>query len=88
MIRKIDAAASEVGSGRNVTGPLQIGNDWPGTFFRGDESASHADTLQAIAADLEGWGVTSKAPTYVWYLRELAKTFSECQIPQHTEAAE
>lgn len=80
MIRKIDATDSQIGSGRNVSGPLQIGNDWPGTFFRGDESGAIADRLSAIASDLERLGVNRHHPTYAWYLRELARDFSQCQI--------
>lgn len=55
------------------TGPLQLGNDWPGTFFRGDHSGSRSDMLRAIAREIAH-------PAYAKYLNELADQFSQCQI--------
>lgn len=34
---------------RADTGPLQIGTDWPGTFFRGDDSAFMAMSISSKA---------------------------------------
>ncbi len=78
-MRKIDAPDDQIGSGVNVTGPLQIGNDWPGTFFRGDESGGISDRLHAIARHIEG----RRYPSFdgcASYLHDLADTFSQCII--------
>lgn len=82
VIRKIPAPDDQIGSGVNVTGPLQIGNDWPGTFFRGDESGGTADMLRAIAKILDEDAPPSyRGPSpYAKYLNELADQFSACQI--------
>lgn len=77
MIRKLPAPDDQIGSGRNVTGPLQIGNDWPGTFFRGDDSGGICDRLRGIARQI---ATGSCHPAYAKYLNELADTFSRCQI--------
>ena len=34
---------------RVETGALQIGDDWPGVFIRGDEALSMADNLEAMS---------------------------------------
>lgn len=34
--------------GRVETGPVQFGEDWPGTFIRGDSAAWYTMVLQAI----------------------------------------
>jgi hypothetical protein len=61
-------------------GPLQLGNDWPGTFFRGDHSGGISDRLRGIARILrrEMDGIHGRA--YATYLEELADTFSQCII--------
>lgn len=33
---------------RVETGPIQFGNDWPGTFIRGDHAAHYAMYLQQL----------------------------------------
>jgi hypothetical protein len=82
MIRKLPASDDQIGSGVNVTGPLQIGNDWPGTFFRGDESGDISDMLRRIADVLDEDAPPSyKGPSpCAMYLIELADQFSACQI--------
>lgn len=76
-MRKIDAPDDQIGSGVNVTGPLQIGRDWPGTFFRGDESGGISDRLRGIAKQIEEG---KPHPAYARYLRELADIFSQCIV--------
>lgn len=39
--------------GRIETGPVQFGDDWPGTFIRGDSAAYYAMTINTI---LEKYG--------------------------------
>jgi hypothetical protein len=77
MIRKLPASDDQIGSGVNVSGPLQIGNDWPGTFFRGDHSGGISGTLRGIAKRLD---IIDAHPRYAEYLNELADQFSACQI--------
>ncbi len=77
MIRKIPAPDDQIGSGVNVTGPLQIGNDWPGTFFRGDESGGISDRLNGIAKEIEAGNAH---PAYAKYLKELAEEFRRCIV--------
>jgi hypothetical protein len=43
-IRKLPAPEG----GRVETGPVQFGNDWPGTFIRGDNSAYYAMLLNQL----------------------------------------
>jgi hypothetical protein len=33
---------------RMATGPLKLGNDWPGIFIRGDEALGYAAKLRAL----------------------------------------
>lgn len=77
MIRKITADC-EIGSGVNITGPLQINNDWPGTFFRGDESGSHCNFLRKIAEKMQSMEMDGASE----YLRNLADEFAKCWVPQ------
>lgn len=35
------------GTERVETGPLQIGEDWPGVFLRGDDAMAHAAAMRA-----------------------------------------
>lgn len=43
-IRKVPAPEG----GRVEDGPVQFGDDWPGTFLRGDSSAGYAISLQMV----------------------------------------
>jgi hypothetical protein len=43
MIRKLPAVESRV-----ETGPIRFGDDWPGSFIRGDEAAWYASCLEAV----------------------------------------
>lgn len=47
-IRKLPAVEQRV-----ETGPIQFGDDWPGTFIRGDNAAHYAWALEAY---LDGQG--------------------------------
>jgi len=38
---------------RVETGPLQVGDDWPGVFIRGDDAAGFAHALSSAIATLE-----------------------------------
>jgi len=55
------------------TGPICFGDDWPGTFIRGDESHSFAKVLKEVISVLEErtdtWSKGSSFGYYVWYLR-------------------
>ena len=46
-VQIIEAKLSE-GQSRLETGAIQIGDDWPGTFLRGDDSFRYKITLEAI----------------------------------------
>jgi hypothetical protein len=43
-IRKIDIELDE----RVETGPIQIGDDWPGVFIRGDNAIYYRMCLEAL----------------------------------------
>jgi hypothetical protein len=43
MIRKLPAIDERV-----ETGPIQFGEDWPGTFIRGDNAAYYVMCLEAV----------------------------------------
>jgi hypothetical protein len=72
MTRKVNGVEPRV-----ETGPVQFGADWPGTFFRGDDSGGLAGALKGIAKSIE---LGEAHPEFAKYLRELAETFSQCQI--------
>jgi hypothetical protein len=59
------------GNPRLETGPLKIGNDWTGYFFRGDEAMSLAGQLQALA-DCMDRGDECVVPVIPKRLREIA----------------
>ena len=65
-------------SDRIATGPLQLGNDWPGYFIRGDEALGKASTLKQLAAAIERGddAVVHSAPHY---LRQVAAAFETCR---------
>lgn len=42
-IRELPATESRI-----ETGPIRFGEDWPGTFIRGDHAASYAVHLEAM----------------------------------------
>lgn len=60
---------------RIESGPVQFGDDWPGTFFRGDDGAGVAGLLCAVAAQIEA-GTAGKPAAL--YLRRLADRFRAC----------
>jgi hypothetical protein len=41
------------GTERVSSGPIQIGEDWPGVFIRGDEALAKADLI--VASQDAGW---------------------------------
>ena len=51
---KVEDLDSQLGDkhARVETGPLQINNDWPGTFIRGDNSFGYALELEEILGAL------------------------------------
>lgn len=82
-MRRLPAAEPRVESG-----PLQIGNDWPGTFFRGDESGGICDRLRGIAKMIRIGLGQHESISYSQYLDELADTFLQCQIKGKTDEQE
>lgn len=50
-IQKI--VADLAGAGRVETGVLQINDDWPGVFIRGDNAMHYAMNLRRMIAELE-----------------------------------
>lgn len=51
MIRVLPAAEPRVESG-----PIQFGDDWPGTFIRGDNAAAFALALRQVLDAADGNG--------------------------------
>lgn len=56
------------------TGPLQIGNDWPGYFFRGDETFNIVTSLQYAAERLGSDSIAAMR------LRDIAAEMEKCWI--------
>lgn len=46
------------GLGRIESGPLQVGDDWPGTFIRGDNCMGYVATLNMVIY----WAEAGKVP--------------------------
>jgi len=46
--RKITLMDQDANYPRIETGPLQIEDDWPGVFIRGDNALHHAMTLKSV----------------------------------------
>jgi hypothetical protein len=49
----MDAPRIETDAPRIETGPLILGDDWPGVFIRGDEALGYAHTLRTLLAGAE-----------------------------------
>lgn len=67
---------------RVETGPLQIGDDWPGIFIRGDNAMHYAMRL-SIALD---HGIDCD-PLNKAILASLARLLASCAVRQHLLAA-
>ena len=61
-----------------MTGPLKIGEDWPGIFIRGDEALAMASALKNIADAVERGdeAVIEASPKY---LRWIASVLEACR---------
>jgi hypothetical protein len=68
---------------RQESGPLKIGDDWPGIFMRGDDALSTANTLRTIADHIEDPAVREGAVTF---LKELADALYECRVERRDAA--
>lgn len=66
------------------TGPLQIGNDWPGVFIRGDVALfTWATILNQAVRDLtapEGLAADGRHLRIARELHELGKLLKSCQL--------
>ena len=69
---------------RIETGPLQIGDDWPGVFIRGDNALMmYAPALMGLIAQTEAQGdVTSLI--YLRALKNLLLTLESCDARSAT----
>lgn len=67
-------------SGSVPGGPIQLGNDWPGTFFRGDTSGSYSDRCRLFARWLKDGPTDSQRSAMEVFLLELADDFGACQV--------
>lgn len=63
---------------RAETGPLQLGNDWTGYFFRGDEALWLASDLRNIADALDR-GDKAVTPVTPDWMRRLATKLEACK---------
>lgn len=69
-VRKINVELKE----RVETGAIQIGDDWPGTFIRGDDSFHYSAHLREILDENEIKGFSR------FLLEKLYNTLRECKI--------
>lgn len=70
-IQKIQTQLLE-GNGRIETGPLQINDDWPGTFIRGDNSIYYATMLEQLLSNVKD------QPFHVVVLNGLVRELKHC----------
>jgi hypothetical protein len=64
---------------RVETGPIQFGDDWPGTFLRGDTAGAHAMYLEIVLD-------ASKAdPLSVCVLRGLLSDLRSSDVRNHSK---
>lgn len=68
--------------GRRIdTGVVQFGEDWPGTFVRGDNSAGIADLTRGLARMLLGNPSKRQLKAAAKFLNEyIVDLFDKCQI--------
>ena len=71
---QLSVAASE----RVPTGPLKLGEDWPGIFIRGDEALGMASDMKRMAEafDRGDEAVIKSSPIY---LRRIASMLEACR---------
>lgn len=69
---------------RVETGPIQFGDDWPGTFIRGDNAFAHAMNLQVAIAALETSG---DAATLIFTVAGLKGLLSDLQSSRVSHSA-
>lgn len=76
MLRKVDAPE---GGKRVETGALQIGDDWPGLFIRGDEAIGLAANIDAAqCADM----LPCNGPGAV-LLQRVIDLLNSCSVKNH-----
>ena len=70
--------ASVAASERVPTGPLKLGEDWPGIFIRGDEALGMASDMKKLAdaIDRGDEAVIKSSPRY---LRRIASILEACR---------
>lgn len=69
MMQTVDSAV------RIDTGPLQIGDDWPGVFIRGDNALALANAI--LMCRKEGWAMPVNEGSL---LDGLLKTLLTCRV--------
>jgi len=76
-LQKIDA---ELGKGNRVeSGPLQINDDWPGVFIRGDNAMFYGMALKDLLSILENeTGIRTMLTTSALY--GLAELLASCNV--------
>ena len=68
-------------SARVSTGPLKLGEDWPGIFIRGDEALGMASDMKNLADAIErGDEVVIKSSPK--YLRRIASFLEACRTTE------
>lgn len=65
---------------RNETGPLKIGDDWPGYFIRGDDALALADQLLVFARVIEGKNIAVRPDEAASALRRLSENLAAVQV--------
>lgn len=65
---------------RVETGPTQFGDDWPGTFIRGDDSANFAYHLRDFLSEAESCSELSHMWLQIAVLRGLLGTLSSSNL--------
>lgn len=65
---------------RIETGPLQVGDDWPGIFIRGDNAIWWASQLEDAASAVANSPCTGHSVGVYASLKEMASLFRSCAV--------
>lgn len=77
-IRELPAPTD--GEGRVETGPVQFGDDWPGTFVRGDNGMGYAMAINMLSGELEQIELSPIAQMYLRQVKGIADLFGEALV--------
>lgn len=81
-MQRLQHTANATGASRAETGPLQVGDDWPGVFIRGDNAMWYASVIDTI---LQGQNTRELPPFTTIAGKGLANLLKSCQASPRPE---